>query len=223
MSETATPRRKRSSTLKLTTMLAGAASLTLTGCDSPAPAPAPGTPDWNETQAARSEPVDAFAYANLDACKSADEVPDADCDQAFAQAQADHAEAAPRYEDRTTCEDVYGAGNCVPRNTGSGSFFTPLLTGFVIGQMLDYDGRRYYRGTGVYRRDEAYGGGYYTGWGGRLDRNYSTGRYRMGRYGLEPTPAMRQAPMKVQTRTAVVSRGGFGGGARGYSGGRYGG
>lgn len=223
MSETATPRRKRSSTLKLTTMLAGAASLTLNGCDSPAQAPAPGTAEWTEAQIARSEPVQAFAYASLDACKTADEVPDAECDRAFAAAQADETNA-PRYDDRTTCEEVYGAGNCVPRSTTSGSFFTPLLTGFVIGQMLDMDGRRYYRGTGLYhRRDEYGGGGYYTGWGGRLDHNYSTGRYEMRRYGLEPTPQMRQAPPKVQTRTSVVSRGGFGGGSRGYGGRSYGG
>jgi hypothetical protein len=36
--------------------------------------------------------------------------------------------------------------------------------------------------------------------------------------GATPTPDPRQAPARVQTRSAVVSRGGFGGGSRSYGG-----
>lgn len=204
------PPRKRSSSIALTTMMAGAASLTVTACDS--------TPaQWNDANAARGGQVEAFQYASLEACRTADEVPDAECEQGFAAAQQDHAANAPRYEDRATCEDVYGDGNCVPRGSGGGSFFTPLLTGFIIGQMLDLDGRRYYRGTGLYRRSDRYGGGYVTGWGGTLDRDYRTGRTVISRQSIDPPDAYRQAPPKMQTRTSVVSRGGFGGG-RGFGG-----
>ena len=201
-------KRKRSGSLKLTTMLAGAASFTLAGCGDQPPAPA----QWDQSSVAQGEQVEAFQYASLEACKTADEVPDSECDSGWAAAQKDHNANAPRYQDRTSCEDVYGDGNCVPRGSGGGSFFTPLLTGFLIGQMLDLDGRRYYRGTGYYRQNERYGGGYVTGWGGRLDRDYRTGRSVIARQGIEPPDAIRQAPPKVQTRTSVVSRGGFGGG-----------
>lgn len=203
-------KRKRSSSIALTTMMAGAASLNVAACDSSTPA------NWNDGNAGRGQ-VEAFQYASLEACKTADEVSDADCDKGWAAAQADDEKNGPRYQDRGTCEEVYGDGNCVPRNTSSGSVFGPLLTGFIIGQMLDGGGRGYYRGTGLYRRDDRYGGGYTTTWGGGINRDYATGRTTISRSSIEPPDAFRQAPAKVQTRTSVVSRGGFGGG-RGFGG-----
>ncbi|PZR35695.1 DUF1190 domain-containing protein [Caulobacter segnis] len=197
--------RKRSASLQLTTMLAGAASLTLAGCDDPSPGAQAG---WDPN---RGEQVEAFSYKSLEECKAANEVSDQQCDTSWAAAQKDDAKNAPRYEARASCEDVYGAGNCVPRSeAGGGSFFTPLLAGFVIGRMLD--GGDYYRGTGLYRRNDDYGGGYYSTWGGRLGRDYGTGRTVITRESIDPPDAIRNAPPKVQTRTSVVSRGGFGGG-----------
>jgi uncharacterized protein YgiB involved in biofilm formation len=204
-------RRKRSASLTLTTMLAGAASMNLAACGDQPPAPA----QWGQDSVAQGEQVQAFRYASLEACKTANEVPDAECDSGWAAAQKDAEASAPRYRDRSTCEDVYGQGNCVPRQSAGGSFFMPLLTGFVIGQMFDGFGNRYYRGTGMYRYSDRYGGGYATGWGGRLGRDYATGRSVVPRAGIEPPDAIRQAPPRVQTRTSVVSRGGFGGG-RGF-------
>lgn len=194
--------RKRSSSLKLTTMLAGATALTLSGCDDPA-----GQASWDPN---KGEQVEAFSYKTLEECKAANEVSDAQCDTSYAAAQKDDAKDAPRYEARASCEEVYGAGNCVPRSyNNGGNFFTPLLAGFVIGRMLDGGG---YRGTGLYRQDDRYGGGYYSTWGGRLSRDYGTGRTVISRESIDPPDAIRNAPPKVQTRTSVVSRGGFGGG-----------
>jgi uncharacterized protein YgiB involved in biofilm formation len=203
--------RKRSSSLKLTTMLAGATALTLSGCDDPG-----GQASWDPN---KGEQVEAFSYKTLEECKAANEVSDAQCDTSYAAAQKDDAKDAPRYEARASCEDVYGVGNCVPRSqaNGGGSFFTPLLAGFVIGQMLDGG----YRGTGLYRRDDRYGGGYYSTWGGQLGRDYGTGRTVISRESIDPPDAIRNAPPKVQTRTSVVSRGGFGGGRSYASSGSY--
>jgi uncharacterized protein YgiB involved in biofilm formation len=202
-SNTPIRRRKRTATMTLTSAMA-ATGLVLSACEEPAPT-------------ARQEPVEAVAYTDLNQCRIANEVPDAECDKAFAAANADHDKAAPKYEERASCEEVYGPGNCVPRgSSGGGSFFTPLLTGFVIGRMLDSGGRPYYGGAGLYRDSR---GDYVTGYGGRLDRDYSTGRTVVSRSGIEPAPAVRQAPAKVQSRTAAVSRGGFGG----RTSGRYGG
>ncbi|MET3664989.1 DUF1190 domain-containing protein [Caulobacter sp. 1776] len=194
--------RKRSSSLKLSTMLVGATALTLTGCDDHSP-----QASWDPN---RGEQVEAFSYKTLQECKDANEVSDAQCDTSYAAAQKDDEKNAPRYEARASCEEVYGPGNCVPRSyNNGGNFFTPLLAGFVIGQMLDGGG---YRGTGLYRRDDAYGGGYYSTWGGRLGRDYSTGRTTISKSSIDPPDAIRSAPPKIQTRTSVVSRGGFGGG-----------
>lgn len=203
---------KRSRTLKLTTMLAGAASLSAGGCDN-----APPAAQW-DASAGRAEQVEALQYASLDACKAADDVPDAECEAGYQAALKDDANA-PRFADAKSCEDIHGQGQCVPRGYGGGSFFTPLLAGFVIGRMLDGVGNPYYRGTGLYRRDGYYGGGGYgTGWGGGLDRDYRTGRTVINRDAIEPPTRVRQAPTRVQSRTSVVSRGGFGGGSRGFGG-----
>lgn len=204
--------RKRSAGLVLTSAMASA-GLVLSACDGSS-----STAQWS----APREPVEAVAYQSLDACKAAKDVSDAECDKAFTAAKADDAAHSPRYADSKTCEDVYGAGQCVPRSAanGGGSFFTPLLAGFVIGQMMDGGGQRYYRGTGLYReRDDGRGGGgYTTGFGGRLDRDYATGRTTIDKSSIDSNSAVRQAPPRIQTRTAVVSRGGFGGGSRSYGG-----
>jgi uncharacterized protein YgiB involved in biofilm formation len=202
---------KRSRTLALTSLMAlGGVSLTACG-DGDAPKP----PD-------QGPPVDAYAYTSIQACKDANEVPDDQCDSAGKIAIAEQDKVAPRYEDAKTCEDVYGPGQCVPRSqAGHGSFWGPLITGFVVGRMLDGG----WRGTGLYRdyRD----GGYYTGYGGRMYTDYSTGRTRIGARGIDPPAVVKSTPPKVQTRASVISRGGFGGrmsarsaGSRGYGGGR---
>jgi uncharacterized protein YgiB involved in biofilm formation len=209
---------KRSASLTLTTMLAGA-SLTIVACDADQP-----PTQWGDANrpVAKAEQVEAMPYGTLEACKTDDKVPDAECDTAYAAAQKDNEENAPRFAERSSCEEIHGEGNCVPRqHAGGGSFFTPLLAGFVIGRMLDGGGRDYYRGTGLYhdRRDYNRGGsGYSTGWGGGLSRDYTTGRTVINRQSIDPPAAIRQAPPRMQTRTSVVSRGGFGGG-RGFRGG----
>jgi uncharacterized protein YgiB involved in biofilm formation len=104
------------------------------------------------------------------------------------------------------------AAQCEPRNNGSGgSFFTPLLTGFIIGQALN--GGYGYRGAPMYRDRQ---GNYYGGAGGRISRDYVTGRTRVGSDAFTPTTA--RAPARVQTRSSVISRGGFGGGFGGRGG-----
>jgi uncharacterized protein YgiB involved in biofilm formation len=72
----------------------------------------------------------------------------------------------------------------------------------------------------MYRRDDAYGGGYYSTWGGRLGRDYGSGRTVITKTSIDPPDAIRNSPPKIQTRTSVVSRGGFGGGRSYASSGR---
>lgn len=156
-------------------------------------------------------PQPQLAYTSLAECRSANDISDAECDSAYASAAAEAKQSAPRYATQAECEGQWGPSNCEPTNRGGGSFFTPLLTGFVIGQLLNGGG---YRGAPLYRdRFNQYSNGY---GGGYLTRDYRTGRNIAN--GREHTDVARQAPSRVQSRTTVVSRGGFGGGGRGYGG-----
>ena len=197
--ETKTMRRlKRSRTLQVTSLMA-TASFSLAACGAP--------------QVAVPEPEPTLAYTSLDECKAANDISDTECETADANARTQAAETAPRYATQSECEGHWGPDQCRPNNHGGGSFFTPLLTGFVIGQLLNGGG---YRGGGPLYRDRD--GNYQNGYGGGyLARDYRTGRYvANGReYGAD---VARQAPSRVQSRTTVVSRGGFGGGGRGYGG-----
>jgi uncharacterized protein YgiB involved in biofilm formation len=187
--------RKRSRTVVLTTLTAlGAASLS--ACE--------GDIDESQLSAQQYGPgVDAFPYQSVEECKIDNKVPDSVCEQAQAEALANNNLGAPRFESRNLCEDEFGNGNCY-QPAGGGNFFVPLLTGFVIGQMLDGPSR--YRYSPLYRsrRQDVYytGGGYGGGW---LYR--SGGGYKVGTKALAPPVSTP----RVQTRSSVVSRGGFGG------------
>jgi uncharacterized protein YgiB involved in biofilm formation len=196
--ETTTLRRmKRSRALQVTSLMA-TVSFSMTACSAPQRAPLP-------------EPDPALAYTSTAECIAANDVSDAECNAAYAEAQRQAAESAPRYATREECEGQWGPEQCRPLNTGGGSFFGPLATGFIIGQLLNGGG---YRGGGpLYRdRDGQFSNGY---GGGYLSRDYRTGRTVANRNDVD---VARRAPTRVQSRTAVVSRGGFGGGGRGYGG-----
>jgi uncharacterized protein YgiB involved in biofilm formation len=198
LAPTTTLRRlKRSRGLQVTSLMA-TVGFSVSACGVPQAAPPP--------------PEPALAYTSVAECRTADVIPDAECDAAYAAAQAKAAETSPRYATREECEGQWGPNQCEPRNQGGGSFFGPLATGFIIGQLLNGGG---YRGGGpLYRdRDGHYSNGY---GGGYLGRDYRTGRSITN--AREHTDVARQAPPRAQSRTAVVSRGGFGGGGRGFGG-----
>ncbi len=201
--------RKRSASLRLTTMLAGA-SLTLAGCnDRPAPVAGGG---WDDNSVAQGEQVEVFPYQTLEDCRLADKVPDTDCASAYAAARADNVSHPPTFAHRAACVDTYGA--CAPRVGEGGGFFAPALAGFVVGRMLSPSGAPYYAGTGLYRRQDERdrnGFSYHTGWGGVINRDYVTGRTTVARQGVEPPQSLRAAPARAQTRSRILARGGFGG------------
>jgi uncharacterized protein YgiB involved in biofilm formation len=201
---------KRSRSLTLTSLMAGG-SLTLSACGGDAAAPAV---QWGEdppAATASADQVEAANFATVENCISSGDFTEAECREAYAAAQADNEANAPRFGDRQTCEEQHGVDQCVPRNNGS--FFTPLLTGFIIGQALDGFGSRRYYGRPYYTDRR---GAYLPG-GQRLGQSYVGGGYRVNRDALAPPRAT--APTRTQSRSAVVSRGGFGGGGgRSYGG-----
>ena len=196
-----TARMKRSRALTLTTLMAGAA-VSITACDN-----SPAVTQWGD-QAQTGRAVEARTFTSLDACKASGDFTAQQCETTLAEAQKASAESAPKFNDQQSCEERYGVDQCVPRaNQGGGSVFTPLLTGFIIGQALNNMGGGY-RGAPMYRDRE---GTYYGGGGYPLSRDYVTGRTRVRSesFGL---PARAEAPSRVQSRSSVISRGGFGGG-----------
>ncbi|TJZ87739.1 DUF1190 domain-containing protein [Paracoccus hibiscisoli] len=182
--------RKRSRTVALTIL--GAAAFTVAGC--------------------RDEQVDAQAFPDLASCQAAASqdglITAAECNQAFAEAQALHVEAAPRYDSLAVCEEQHGAGNCGSEAQqgagGSGGIFMPLLAGYLIGSMLG-------RATGgmaasqpMYRN--AQGG--FTNASGTTNFGSNAGRAQMSSQNFaRPAATAGQAPM---TRATAGSRGGFG-------------
>ncbi len=190
---------KRSRSLQLTSLMA-TVGFSMSACG-PSPSAVPVAP-----------PEPTPAYTSIDECKAANDVSDTECDSAYAAAQAEAERSAPRYATRAECEGQWGPEQCRSLNSGGGSFFGPLATGFIIGQLLNGGG---YRGGGPLYRDRE--GQYSNGYGGGyLSRDYRTGRNIAN--ARDHSPAARQAPTRVQSRTTVVSRGGFGGGGRGYGG-----
>ena len=224
---------KRSRRLALTTLMA-TAGVNLTACDTQPPDAITWDDSFNRPAASSpadpGEGVDVMTYGDLNACKAADEVPDAECETGWQTAQADHQENAPRFSQKELCEQEYGAGNCETRaGAGGGSFFTPFLAGMVIGNLLDGGGRRYY-GTGLYRdRYGRFATPYSRYGGGGLYRSPSTGRLQVGRNAIAPPPGYARggsgygsgysAPGSVRQPTRTVSRGGFrSSGRSGYGG-----
>lgn len=187
---------KRSKSVVLTTLMAGA-GVSLTACDGPS------TPQWGDGNGGK--PVEAISYASVAECRERGAIPASQCQAAFDEAQKANTANAPRFGDRQSCEERFGVSQCVPRNEagGGGSFFTPLLTGFIVGQMLNGGG---FRGAPMYRDRD---GAYYGGAGARLSRDYVSGRTRIGSDAFDSSA---RAPVRVQSRSSIISRGGFGGG-----------
>jgi uncharacterized protein YgiB involved in biofilm formation len=206
------PRRKRSTTVALTAI----GALSLTACDEPPPQPV--VDEVEQSRLQFGEGVDAMSYASVGECIAAGQIPASTCQEASDAAAKQNAAGAPRFDAMDVCEEQHGAGACAQQVANNGqSYFSPLLTGFIVGQMLGGPSRYQYSGAYRGRDGRMYTGGG-TG-GGYLYRNPRTGGMQVGRDAIAP-PA---ATPRVQTRSSVVSRGGFGGRATASSRGGWGG
>jgi len=120
------------------------------------------------------------------------------CGEAFKQAQAEVEVTAPRYATQEECIAAHGAENCQPRRDAMGhSYFMPLMTGFLVGQMLSNGRTTGLTGAPAFR-DRA----------GNWQRPSATpagGMYRQGMGGTAMAPISARPD-----RAPTVSRGGFG-------------
>ncbi len=183
---------KRSKSVKLSLM--ATASVALTACGEPE--------------------VEGNMYRSVADCVSQGAHSEQICKQSFDEAWKLHQTTAPRYASEQLCQDEFGFQQC---QRTSGNYWSPFLTGFFVSTALS---------------NASSGSGAYVG-GSRPIYRYRDGRLLTssgaemqsgGRSVALPKSAVeaRPKPAKVMTRTAVISRGGFG--ARSSSGGfRFGG
>lgn len=108
--------RKRSGKVALVAMGMGVSAFALTGCE---------------------EKVDAFQFASAEGCIVSGEFTEAECNERFAVARAEHERAAPRYKSQADCELEHGAAACEPRQAGAGGgLWMPLMMGMMMGRMM---------------------------------------------------------------------------------------
>lgn len=177
---------KRSARIKL--LLMGTATLALTACDE------------------REEVAQAGVYDSVEQCLADGVYSDEYCRTSYKAAVDQHAAVAPKYQSIEECEADFGPGRCQigPQgqqqvSSGSGgSFFMPLMAGFLVGRLLD-GGRSYY-GQPLYRPYAGPGryGTYRTAQ--NVDVGARTGSVNVTRSTLQNPPP----------RTTTLSRGGFG-------------
>lgn len=188
---------KRSRTVAITIL--GAAAFTLAGC--------------------QEETVDASAFPDLQSCTNAAQngglFTAQDCDTAFAEANALHVEAAPRYESIAVCEEQHGQGACGSEATatqgGSGSIFMPLIAGYLIGNML---GAR--NGAAASQPLYKTANGKFTNAAGSSTFSNNSGSAKLGTSQFtRPVATAGKPPM---SRATAMSRGGFGSSGAGRTG-----
>ncbi|MFN3075414.1 MAG: DUF1190 domain-containing protein [Alphaproteobacteria bacterium] len=187
---------KRSSRIRLLVM--GTATLAMVACDG-------------------DTPQQAGVYASVEECVSGGIYSETFCREHLEQAKKEHMKVAPKYAKIEDCEAEFGRGRCErpPSSggagvsggeSGSGSFFMPLMMGYLVGKALNGGGGY---GQPLYRPNTAPTGGF----------GYSPGTWRTaGNVEVAKNTGATSVPSSVfrsggntsSTHTSTVARGGFG-------------
>lgn len=154
-------------------------------------------------QACEEERVEAQVFQDLQGCIDAKDLTEAQCREVYQGAVAEHVQTAPRYTSEQACIEAHGPDACQPQQTSSGgSFFMPLMMGFMAGQLL---GGRYGNPNPLYRD-------------GKNPGNFRTADNKQVPAKFGKTTLPKWASQTARTRTASTSRGGFGSSKRSYGG-----
>lgn len=185
------------------------------------------------------DPQPAGVFQTVDECVESGFFTKDECSQAIAEAQREHPKVAPKYATKADCEADFGVGKCeappaaaggtgaattTPTTTAgttaattssggdSGSFWMPLMMGYMVGQVVNNMGQRsqpLYRPNVGYQDDNrSYGGS-----GGRY--TYSAGSWRTAgnvevSRGTGVTTVGSSTFRSSTPSTTTISRGGFG-------------
>jgi len=168
---------KRSMTVSL--MMLGSAAMGLSGCK-----------------------PKAESYPSVEACEAAAQHTDQECRDGFAEAQREHEANARHFQSREDCISAYGPDGCEERHVeGGGSFFMPLMLGYMLGHGMGYHP--------LYQNPMQRGS--LMSPGGVGFSGYTAGGGAFGSRGFGSTGSAAE--------TSTVSRGGFGESGHGFSGG----
>jgi uncharacterized protein YgiB involved in biofilm formation len=85
---------------------------------------------------AEETPADAQAFATVEECKTTAGMTPEACDRAFASAQQAAVADAPRFDNQTSCEAQYGAGQCRTSTWNGASVFVPALVGMLVARSM---------------------------------------------------------------------------------------
>ena len=135
---------------------------------------------------------------SVEDCVNNTQLDEQKCEAAYKRALAEAERTGPKYGSRGLCEAEFE--NC--REGGNG-FWMPLMTGFMVGAILndrDRDYRGYY--NPVYRYSRPYSNYY--------DRLMTADGEVIGRSGKTSYTVDRSSTKPKPTVTRTVSRGGFG-------------
>jgi uncharacterized protein YgiB involved in biofilm formation len=157
-----------------------------------------------------SDPADeSYIYGSVEDCKINHPGKEDVCDEAFQEAQKEALETGPKYSSQQECVNNFGAGSC--NYNSQGSFWGPLVTGFLVASVIDEVGDYFEYKNKMKRYDRVsspvwtsrYTGSYvdYSGStvGSKGSRNAST-------YGGQ----FNNKPKSTKATTTTMSRGGFG-------------
>jgi uncharacterized protein YgiB involved in biofilm formation len=180
---------KRSKSIKLVVM--ATTTVTLAGCSQ--------EPD-----------LDGRVYKTEAECIADNYLADESCANVIQTGEQLHTTSGPRYNSMSLCTEQHGTNSCTTASTNGTSFFTPFAVGYFVanaanGSLMRSSIRPIYPERGSRR--------YYTSGG------YYVGSYDGGWRTYNDAVKTPPKPAKVQTRTSVASRGGFGGRSRSSRGG----
>lgn len=146
------------------------------------------------------EPIEVSMFKNQEECVSAGNTA-----ELCAKYEEEARKNAPKFADRAECEKQFGTAMCSGGQDSDGDFWMPAIAGFMIGNMLADRDRGSYpvTATGFYGNP---GGGYQTATGSKIDS-------------INGKATVNKSTFSSSSigRSAVISRGGFGGGARSSS------
>jgi uncharacterized protein YgiB involved in biofilm formation len=168
--------------------IAGAAAVSLAACQ-------------DERIEARVFPDEAECVAAAASGDGGEWLTDEECRTQFAAAREEHERTAPRYADAELCEEQHDGTCYAVEQPGGGSFFVPLMMGYLLGNMMARGSA--YRAQPVYRTA---GGGFATPTGATVNSLRSAGAANASSFQAAPT-TRGAAPM---TRANVRETGGFG-------------
>lgn len=84
----------------------------------------------------------AVVYRTVDECKTDNPEQAQACELAYQEALEEAQRTGPKYATQAVCENEFGYNQCYQANTNSGSFFMPLMAGYMLGNLMS-SGRYY--------------------------------------------------------------------------------